>query len=92
MKKALGAELDRIAVAPIKGQIGNLGAGVGVDAAAAVLAIQTGNVPPAINTKRTIDGAKLNTSPTARDLKPKVAVSSVYALGGQNAALVFREV
>jgi 3-oxoacyl-[acyl-carrier-protein] synthase II len=92
MKKALGSELERVAVAPIKAQIGNLGAGVGADAAAAVLSIQSGVVPPAINTKRTADGAKLNTSPTARELKPKVAVSSVYALGGQNAALVFKQV
>jgi 3-oxoacyl-[acyl-carrier-protein] synthase II len=90
MKKALGAELDRIAVAPIKGQIGNLGAGVGVDAASAVLAIHSGVVPPAINTRKLAGDVKLNTSPTARELKPKVAVSSVYALGGQNAALVFR--
>ena len=35
---------------------------------------------------------KLNVSHEARDAKVSVAVSSVYSLGGQNAALVFRKV
>lgn len=91
IKKALGSELDRIALAPIKAQIGNCGAGNGMDVTAAVLALHHGKVPPALNSKKAFDGQKLNVSPEARDLNAEVAVSSVYALGGQNAALVFKK-
>src|SRR4051812_41706730 len=56
LRKALGADLDRIAMAPLKSQIGYLGAGVGVDAAAAALTVSTGKIPPAPNTKKVIDG------------------------------------
>src|SRR5690349_15239882 len=47
LRNALGADLERVAMAPIKAQIGNLAAGSGVDAAAAVLAVSTGKVPRA---------------------------------------------
>ena len=91
IKSAFGSELSRIAFAPIKGGIGNLAAGCGVDAAAAVMALHTGHVPGSPNTTDPIDSS-LNLSTTARDLKPEIAVSSVYSLGGQNAALVFKKV
>jgi 3-oxoacyl-[acyl-carrier-protein] synthase II len=42
--------LERVPLAPIKGQIGNLAAGCGVDAAAAVLAVHSGKIPAAKNT------------------------------------------
>ena len=73
-----------------KAQTGNMAAGSGVDAAAAVLAVKHDKVPPAVNTPRPRGG--LNVSPTVRDRPVNVAVSSVYSLGGQNAALVFRKV
>jgi 3-oxoacyl-[acyl-carrier-protein] synthase II len=91
LRGALGDELKRVALAPIKAQVGNLGAGSGVDAAAAALSIHAGQVPPAPNTKKVIDGQRLNVSPEARDMPVNVAISSVYSLGGQNAALVFRK-
>ncbi|HMB95981.1 MAG TPA: beta-ketoacyl-[acyl-carrier-protein] synthase family protein, partial [Tepidisphaeraceae bacterium] len=47
LKKSLGDDLQRIALAPIKAQIGNVGPGGGVDAAAAVLSIYAGKIPPA---------------------------------------------
>jgi 3-oxoacyl-[acyl-carrier-protein] synthase II len=89
LTRALGAELERIALAPVKSQIGNLGAGSGVDAAAAAMCVQSGKVPPAINTRKIIDGRKLNVRPESRELKVRAAISTVYSLGGQNAALVF---
>ncbi len=92
LKSAFGAELKRIPLAAIKSQIGNLAAGCGADAAAAVLALHHNQVPPAINTARQIDGATLNVAANARDAKINVAVSSTYSLGGQNAALVFKKV
>ncbi len=92
LKKALGGDLSRVAFAPLKAQIGNLAAGSGVDVATAVLSIANGKVPPAINTQHTIDNVKLNVSARVREQPVKVAVSSTYSLGGQNAALVFKAV
>lgn len=90
LQRALGDDLKRIALAPIKAQIGNLAAGCGVDAAAAVLSLHSGMIPPTPNTRKPAGGTSLNVSPTAREQRVDVAVSSVYSLGGQNAALVFR--
>jgi 3-oxoacyl-[acyl-carrier-protein] synthase II len=91
LKKALGADLNRVAFAPIKAQTGNPAAGCGVDAAAAVLAIHSGMIPPSRNTLDT-GGVKLNVSNVARTRRVRTALSSASSLGGQNAALVFRAV
>ncbi|MGA2498877.1 MAG: beta-ketoacyl-[acyl-carrier-protein] synthase family protein [Tepidisphaeraceae bacterium] len=87
-----GDALATVPFAPIKAQTGNLAAGSGMDAAAAVLAIHHGKIPPAINTKTAIDGRTLNVAATPREQTVNVAVSCVYSLGGQNAALVFKKV
>ncbi|HEY7120433.1 MAG TPA: beta-ketoacyl-[acyl-carrier-protein] synthase family protein [Tepidisphaeraceae bacterium] len=92
LMSVFGGGLERIAFSPIKGQIGNMAAGSGVDAATAALAVQHGVVPPAVNTRRVIDGQTLNVAREAREMKVDVAVSSVYSLGGQNAALIFKRV
>jgi 3-oxoacyl-[acyl-carrier-protein] synthase II len=85
-----GNGLERVPMAPIKAQTGNLAAGSGVDAAAALLAVQSGKIPPALNTTKPLDGRELNVARETRDAQVNVAVSSVYSIGGQNAALVFR--
>jgi 3-oxoacyl-(acyl-carrier-protein) synthase len=92
LKKAFGESLNSVPFAPIKAQTGNFAAGSGVDAAAAVLALHHGTIPGAVNTRKTLDGTKLNVRPESRESKIDVAVSSVYSLGGQNAALVFKTV
>ena len=79
-------------MAPLKGQVGSLGAGSSAEAVAALLSVKHGRVPPAINTRKPLDNRKLNVAAQARDQKVSVAVSSVYSLGGQNAALVFKEI
>jgi 3-oxoacyl-(acyl-carrier-protein) synthase len=79
-------------MSPVKTQIGNLAAGSGAETAAALFAIRDGKIPPALNTRKVRDGRKLNVSHETRDLKVNVSVSSVYSIGGQNAALVFRGV
>ena len=79
-------------MAPTKAQTGNLAAGSGVDAATAALALHHNTVPAAINTRKVIDGQSLNVSPEPREQPIDVAISSVYSLGGQNAALVFKRV
>ncbi|HSU68058.1 MAG TPA: beta-ketoacyl-[acyl-carrier-protein] synthase family protein [Tepidisphaeraceae bacterium] len=92
LTKALGEAVHTIPLAPIKAQTGNTAAGSGIDAAAAVLSLKHGRIPGAPNTQKVIEGQKLNVRPDVREAKIEVAVSSVYSLGGQNAALVFRKV
>jgi 3-oxoacyl-[acyl-carrier-protein] synthase II len=91
LKNAFNGRLSDLPLAPIKAQTGNIAAGSGVDAAAAVLSLHHGRIPAAINSRKIIDGMKLNVSPEVRDAQVNVAVSSVYSLGGQNAALVFKK-
>ena len=92
LTQVFGGGLERVPLAPIKAQMGNLAAGNGVEAVAAVMSVQAGKIPPAVNTRKTLDGRKLNVSPDTRDANVDVAVASVYSLGGQNAALVFKKV
>lgn len=89
LRQVFGAVADRVPAAPIKAQIGNLSAGNGADAATAALSIHHGIIPPAINTPT---NAGLNVSTSAREADVNVAVTSVYSLGGQNAALVLRKI
>jgi 3-oxoacyl-[acyl-carrier-protein] synthase II len=73
-----------------KTQTGSLAAGSGVEAGTAVLALHAGKIPPSVNTIKPVDSTRLNVSPETREAKIDVSVSSVYSLGGQNAALVFK--
>lgn len=79
-----------VPMALTKAQTGSLAAGSGVEAAVAAMALREEKIPPSVNTKKPIDGMKLDVSSEARDAKIDVSVSSVYSLGGQNAALVFK--
>jgi 3-oxoacyl-[acyl-carrier-protein] synthase II len=92
LHNVFGGGLSRVPLAPIKAQTGNLAAGSGVDAATAVLAVRHNKIPGAINTRKVLDGHELNVKPEARDAELNVTVSSVYSLGGQNAALVFKRI
>ncbi len=92
LQQVFGAGLDRVPLALTKAQTGNLGAGSGVEAAAAVLSLHAGKIPPSVNTPKVSNKQALNVSPVARDAEMNIAVSSVYSLGGQNAALVFRKI
>jgi 3-oxoacyl-(acyl-carrier-protein) synthase len=90
LKYAFGDALANIPMAPIKAQVGNIAAGCGVDAAAAVLSLRESKIPAALNTTDVIDNQRLDVSTKVRDRDLDVVVSSVYSLGGQNAALVFK--
>jgi len=65
LRNALGAAAGKDSVRADQAQTGNLAAGCGVDAAAAVLALHHNTVPPAINTRKSIDGVRL-TPPSNR--------------------------
>lgn len=92
LQKAFGSRLSEVPLAAIKGQIGHVGAGTGVDAVAAVLALHHGIVPPSKNSVNLHDGIKLNVATESRPQKLAAAVSTVYSLGGQNASIVFKKV
>ncbi len=92
LTQVFGGGLERVAMSPVKSQIGNLAAGSGAETAAALFAIRDAKIPPAINTRKVREGRTLNVAAQARDQKVNVSVSSVYSIGGQNAALVFRGV
>jgi 3-oxoacyl-[acyl-carrier-protein] synthase II len=89
LKKVYGDKLGQVPLSLMKAQIGSLAAGSGVEVAAAVLALHHGKIPPSVNTRNTLDGTALNVSPEAREYNVDVAVTSVFSVGGQNAALVF---
>src|SRR4051812_24172910 len=91
LTQVFGGGLERVAMSPIKTQIGNLAAGSGAETAAALFGIRDGKIPPALNTRKVRDGKKLNVAPQTRDQTVNVSVSSVYSIGGQNAALVFKK-
>ncbi len=92
LHNVFGGGLERVAISAIKAQTAHMAAGSGVDAAAAVLAVHNGIIPPSKNTTKPVEGLKLNASPEARQANVHVSVSSVYSLGGQNAALVFKRI
>jgi 3-oxoacyl-[acyl-carrier-protein] synthase II len=85
-----GGGLSRIPMTTIKPRTGNTAAGSGIDAAAALLSMHHGKIPAALNTNKIQSDRQLNLVPEPRDATINTAVSSVYSLGGQNAALVFR--
>jgi len=88
---AYGSHLPRVPLAPIKAQIGSLAAGGGADVAATVLALHHNKIPAAVNTRKIAGDTPLNLAATPRDAQVNLAVTSVFSLGGQNAALVFRK-
>ena len=87
LRAVFGEDLKRPAMCPIKGQIGSLGAGCAVEAAAAALIVHSGRFPAAVNTAN----AALNVYAEVREGQPRVVLTGVYGLGGQNAALVLRK-
>jgi len=92
LKSAFGTKLAELPISPIKAQIGSLAAGSGVEVAAAALAVHHNKIPPAQNTRKPPENTKLNAAPETRDANLNLSVTSVYSLGGQNSALVFRKV
>ena len=91
LKAAFAKRLPDVAMSLTKAQTGTLAAGSGVEPGTAALAVHAGKIPPSVNTVKPVDSMRLNVSREARDAKINISVSSVYSLGGQNAALVFRQ-
>ena len=93
VKLALGEDHARaIAISSTKSMTGHLAAGAGgIEAIAAVLAMQHGCIPPTINHFTDDPECDLDIVPNeARPADLRVVLSNSFGLGGQNACAVFR--
>jgi 3-oxoacyl-[acyl-carrier-protein] synthase II len=92
IKLALGEHAGRVMISSTKSILGHcLGAAGGLEAAATVLAMETGKVPPTINLDDPDPCCDLDYVPNvARDASVEVAMSNSFGFGGHNAAIVFR--
>ena len=92
IRLALGERATRVMVSSNKSIFGHcLGAAGGLEAAATVLAMEAGRIPPTINLEYPDPLCDLDYVPNlARDAEVEVAMSNSFGFGGHNAAIVFR--
>jgi nodulation protein E len=94
IRKVFGGHADRLAVSSTKSMHGHtLGAAGAIEAAATLLALQHGVLPPTANFTEPDPACDLDVIPnTARPAAVGFALSNSFAFGGLNAVLVFRRV
>ena len=92
VKSVFGAHARRLTMSSTKGVTGHLlGAAGGVESVATVMALSSGIVPPTANLFEPDPACDLDYVPlTARETRPRTALSNSFGFGGVNAALVFR--
>jgi 3-oxoacyl-[acyl-carrier-protein] synthase II len=96
IQKVFGEHAYKINISSTKSMTGHLLGGAGaIEAAACVLALQHGLIPPTINhvtPDENID-SKLNlTLNKAQKRDIKVALSNTFGFGGHNASIIFRKI
>ena len=90
-RQALGPAAERIPAVAITGTVGSLFAGAGgPQLAATALALERQVVPPTRNFSSGAAGCGLQLSRRARPAEMTYAVSGVFSIGGQSAALVLK--
>lgn len=91
IRKAFGAHAQSVPVSSIKSMIGHtLGAAGAIEAAATVLTLHHGIIPPNLNYHTPDPDCDLNViANEARRAKLKVAISNSFGFGGQNATIIF---
>ena len=91
IKRAFGAYASRVQVSSNKSMIGHtLGAAGAIEAAATVLALYHGIIPPTINYETGDPECDLNiVANEAREISVKAAMSNSFGFGGQNGVVVF---
>jgi 3-oxoacyl-[acyl-carrier-protein] synthase II len=94
VKHALGDSAKRTPISSIKSMIGHsIGASGAVEAVAMAMTLAEDVIPPTINLTHPDPSCDLDYTPnTARDLSPRVALSTSFGFGGQNGALVMRAI
>lgn len=92
IKLALGDHARKVMISSNKSVFGHcLGAAGGLEAAATILSVEAGEVPPTINLDDPDPACDLDYVPnTARKATVEVAMSNSFGFGGHNAAIVFR--
>jgi nodulation protein E len=92
IRKVFGAHAGRLLVSSTKSMHGHtLGAAGAIEAAATVLALHHGILPPTANFTEPDPVCDLDVIPNvARPASPEFALSNSFAFGGLNAVLVFR--
>jgi 3-oxoacyl-[acyl-carrier-protein] synthase II len=92
IKLALGDQARRVMISSNKSIFGHcLGAAGGLEAAATVLAMEVGEVPPTINLEDCDPACDLDyVANQARKATVNVAMSNSFGFGGHNAAIVLR--
>ena len=94
IKRAFGQDAYRVHVSSTKSMTGHmLGAAGGVEAIAAILALDEGVIPPTINYKVKDEECDLDITPNeAVRAELKFALSTSLGFGGHNGCLAFRKV
>jgi 3-oxoacyl-[acyl-carrier-protein] synthase II len=92
VKRVFNGGAQALPLSSIKSMIGHLiGAAGAVEAAAMALTLSDGVMPPTINQEQPDPACDLDYVPNcAREVPVRVAVSTSFGFGGQNAALVMR--
>lgn len=92
LRDVFGAHADRLAVSSTKSMHGHtLGAAGAIEAAATVLALRCGTLPPTANFTEADPECDLDVIPNeARAAEVEYALSNSFAFGGLNAVLAFR--
>ncbi|MEM1277247.1 MAG: beta-ketoacyl-[acyl-carrier-protein] synthase family protein [Pseudomonadota bacterium] len=92
--RALGAAAETVMVSSTKSMHGHaIGAAGALEAAAVIMALQKGIIPPTISYEEPDPDITLDVVPNqAREGQIKAALSNAFAFGGLNAVLAFRAV
>lgn len=93
IKKVFGDHAYKLAVSSTKSMTGHmLGAAGGVEAIAAIMAIDEGIIPPTINYETPEEGLDLDYVPNeSRARNVNVAISNSFGFGGHNACIVLKK-
>ena len=93
IKRVFGERAKGIPISAIKSMIGHcLGSAGGIEAAATVLTLETGIIPPTIHYETPDPLCDLFCTPN-RSIRrePRIALSNSFAFGGNNVCLVFKK-
>jgi len=91
IKKVFGKDAEKLSISSTKSMHGHcLGAGGGIEAVAAIMAMQENTIPPTVGFSKEDPECDLDYTPNkAREREVTYAMSNSFAFGGLNAVLLF---